>query len=375
MKLAKELTMSALSGIASLTLLVAAATGAIAAGKAAAGHELTQVYANNDFQLTGITVSKSGRMFLNFPRWSDRYQYAVVELLPNGSTRPFPDETWNKWDGKAASAGKAFVCVQSVVVDSNDTLWVLDPAAPLLGPIVPGGPKLVQIDVRSNKVARVIPFGNDVAPVNSYLNDVRFDLGRSTAYITDSGKGAIVVVDLKSGRARRLLDGHPSVLADPKVDIAINGKPVRNEQGKPPQFNSDGITLSPDGDYLYYQALTGATLYRIKTSVLRNAGAQPAAVAAAVETVGKTFPVDGLWMDAQNRLYLSDLTHNAISRRASGGRMETLITDPRLQWPDTFTQGADGTMYVTTSRIHQTARFNKGKDARNGPYAVYKFRP
>ncbi len=33
---------------------------------------LTEVYSNNDFQLTGISVSKTGRLFVNFPRWSDR---------------------------------------------------------------------------------------------------------------------------------------------------------------------------------------------------------------------------------------------------------------------------------------------------------------
>lgn len=84
---------------------------------------LTEVYKNNDFQITGVTVSKTGRVFVNFPRWSDKYLNAVMEVMPDGSAKPFPDEYWNRWDRKQETAGKQFVCVQSVVVDDTDALW------------------------------------------------------------------------------------------------------------------------------------------------------------------------------------------------------------------------------------------------------------
>src|ERR1700761_8516426 len=136
---------------------------------------LTVVYQNNDFQITGISVSKSGRLFLNFPRWSDHYLNAVVEVMKDGSIKPFPDENWNRWDMKPETAAKQFVCVQSVVADDQDSLWVVDAAAPLLGPIVANGVKLVQIDLKTNQVSRVIPFSSDVAKPASYMNDIRID--------------------------------------------------------------------------------------------------------------------------------------------------------------------------------------------------------
>jgi hypothetical protein len=104
--------------------------------------ELKVVYQNNDFQLTGIRISKKGRLFVDFPRWSSEYLNAVVEVMPDGSAKPFPDESWNRWDLSPQTASQRFVCAQSVVVDQNDALWVLDPAAPMLMSIVPGGPKL-----------------------------------------------------------------------------------------------------------------------------------------------------------------------------------------------------------------------------------------
>jgi DNA-binding beta-propeller fold protein YncE len=84
------------------------------------------------------------------------------------------------------------------VVDPNDALWVLDPAAPKMQDPVPGGPKLIKIDLKTNRVVQTIPFGEEIAPKKGYLNDVRIDTNTATAYITDSGKGAIVVVDLKN---------------------------------------------------------------------------------------------------------------------------------------------------------------------------------
>jgi sugar lactone lactonase YvrE len=115
------------------------------------------------------------------------------------------------------------------------------------------GPKLVNVDLKTNtnKVSRVIPFGPDIAKSDSYLNDVRVDLrNNDTAYLTDSGMGGIVVLDLSTGAARRPLDGHPFVLAEPNVSIVIDGKPVLGPDGTAPQTNSDGIALSPDGEYL-----------------------------------------------------------------------------------------------------------------------------
>jgi sugar lactone lactonase YvrE len=362
-----------LQGISLLSVLALFAAIPLDA-QTAVPHRLDQVYQNNDFQITGISVAKSGRFFVNFPRWSDHYLNAVVEVMPDGSTKPFPDEYWNSWDLRRETAGKQFVCVQSVVADDKDALWVVDAAAPLLGSTIPGGPKLVKIDLKTNQVSRVFPFGPDIAKPDSYMNDVRIDNQRNTAYLTDSGVGGIVVVDLTSGKAHRVLDGNPSVSAEQGVQIIIDGMPVLRN-GKPPQINTDSIALSPDGQYLYYKPLTANTLYRIKTDILRNANASASQLAAAVENLGRTFPTDGFWMDAKGNLYLSDLNNNAVSRRSPDGKIERIISDPRLQWPDTFSEGPDGAIFISASHINEAPSFNKGITTRKQPYAVFKFNP
>ncbi|WP_233222426.1 SMP-30/gluconolactonase/LRE family protein [Allosphingosinicella deserti] len=176
--------------------------------------------------------------------------------------------------------------------------------------------------------------------------------------MTDSGAtGALIALDLESGSARRLLHGHPSTQPE-KIVVTHHGRPLRRSDGRGAEFAADSIELSPDGDYVYWQALTGYTLYRIATSALDDRALSPDALGDAVEEVGKTGVSDGYWMDAEGRLYLSAAEEDAVKRRLPDGTIETVVQDERLRWPDSFAQGPDGTIYVTSSHIMDNAWFD-----------------
>nr|WP_194715338.1 L-dopachrome tautomerase-related protein [Noviherbaspirillum soli] len=313
-----------------------------------------QQVAEFDHQVTGVTVARDGRIFVNFPRWTEDAPVSVAEVASDGSIRPYPDQAWNAWRNAKRDEmdpGQHFVCVQSVVADEQGNLWALDPAAPAQSTLVPGGPKLVKIDLASNAVKQVIAFDQTAAPQGSYLNDVRFSSDGRLAYITDSGaRGALLVVDLASGKARRLLDGHPSTQPEKGVVIKTDGKPLRRPDGRGVEFAADGIALSPDGKYLYWQAIKGRTLYRIATGALDDAALPAKSVEDKVETVGENGPADGLLFDRHGRMYISAVEENAIKVREDG-KVSVLLQDSRLRWPDTFALGPDGTVYVTSSRI------------------------
>jgi sugar lactone lactonase YvrE len=287
----------------------------------------------------------------------------VAEVLANGNIRPFPNEAWNEWRNARKdelSPRDHWVCVQSVVADFRGNVWVLDPAAPAVNFIVPGGPKLVRIDLATNRVAQNIGFDESVAPQGSYLNDVRFSPDGKFAFITDSGaRGALVVVDLASGKARRVLDGHPTTQPKKGLVVTTDGKPLRRPDGRGVEFAADGIALSNDGRFLYWQALTGDTLYRIPTSVLETRGLAGQDVSGSVESFGINGVSDGLWIAlGTESIYITSVEDNSIKVRnlaeGPGAPRRTVVQDPRLRWPDTFTQSPDGTIYVTTSRIQDS---------------------
>jgi sugar lactone lactonase YvrE len=336
----------------------------------ASAAELQEVASFPDKQLTGVGVStRSGRIFVNFPYWSDDHSISVAEIV-NDQPKSFPNDEWNK----PGPAGSHFVCVQSVVIDDQDNLWVLDPAAPKMQEIVNGGPKLVKIDLATNQVLQTIPFGEDVAPKKSYLNDVRIDTRTNTAFITESANGAIIVVDLKSGKARRLLDGHASTQPEKDVKLVVDGKELIDQQKKtPPQIASDGIALDLKSGYLYYHALTGHTLYRIKTSFLTNEKLGKRELESKVENVGQTPAPDGILEGPHGNVYLTDLEGSAVVRwNPASKRVEQVIADRRLLWPDTLSWGPNGEIYVTASQIENMPRFNNGKSTRAEPYKLWK---
>lgn len=337
---------------------------------------LTRV-AGFDQQVTGVAVAPDGRIFVNFPRWERDVPVSVAEVHRDGSLTPYPDAGWNAYSNlHPLSTGDHFVCVQSVTVGPHGRLWVLDPAAPGNEFIKPGGPKLVEIDLSTNRVVRVYPFDTTIAPQGSYMNDVRFSPDGATAYLTDSGqRGALIVLDLASGHARRVLDGDPRTQPQPGVVPHVDGHELRRPDNRIPAFAADGIAIDASGKTLYWQDLIGTRLYSVPTAVLDDASKSPAEVASSVQTVAETQVADGLWMNRAGQLFVTDPAQNAVKMRAPSGAYTIVATDPRLRWPDSMAEGADGAIYVTASHIQDMAQFHKTGSTQKGPWELFRFMP
>ena len=327
----------------------------------------------------GVAVSRTGRIFLSFSRAIDeREPYSLAELV-DGKPLLFPA-------GFTQDAGPPapdrLLSVQALTVDALDRLWILDTAKVGQAPIVPGTPKLVAVDLPSNKVVQTIFFPPAVAGPTAMLNDVRIDLGKGkagTAFLTDSsseGPNGLVVVDLATGTAMRRLNDHPSTRPDSDLVATSEGRPLIVRQGpdagRPFRVGADGIALDAGGHHLYYRPLTSHHLYRVSTDALADAGAGDAAVAATVEDLGDIgFASDGLLEDAQGRLYLTDYEHNAIHRRNTDGNIAVIARHDRLLWPDSMSLRGDGTLICTATQIERSPRL-RGSDQRIRPFTVWQ---
>lgn len=333
---------------------------------------LELVRAFPEHQLTGVAVSPEGRVFVSFPRWGGPHEHSVVELLPEGGSRAYPDEEWNRWDPAGGEdPATRLICVQSVVVDDRGTLWILDPAAPGLRSVVPGGPKLLRVDLATDEVERVYTFDPTIAPEGSYLNDLRVETATETAFLTDSGLGALIVLDLESGGARRLLDGHPSTAADPGLVPIIGGREWRLPGGDVPAIHADGIALDAGAGRLYWHALTGRHLYALATRDLRDPELSGEDLAARIEDLGETVVTDGMLVDPSGRVLHTALERDALVAWSLERGIETVIADPALAWPDSLALGPGGLLYVTTSQIHLSPVFGA---ERTEPYRLLSVR-
>jgi sugar lactone lactonase YvrE len=331
---------------------------------------------------TGITVSHDGRLFLSFPRWGEPVDSTVVELK-DSKIVPYPDAEINKLN--ETDPANCFVSVQSVVADSANHLWVLDSGNLKMGKNFPKGPKLVEIDLASNKIIKKIVFPADVALPTTYLNDIRIDPNRGDgmAYITDSaseGEAGIIVVDLGTQESWRRLSGEPSVMADTKFVPTVEGQSLmQREEGKEPKplaVGADSIALSPDGQTLYWRPLASHHLYSISTSLLVDRTAEVEQVSDGAKDLGDLgFASDGMCFDKDGTLYLTNYEQHAIMRgdpTQSPVKFDKFVDDPRLIWPDTLSFSEAGELYMTVNQIDRQPPFHEGKDLRQPPYAVLK---
>lgn len=331
---------------------------------------------------TGVTVSDSGRIFVNYPKWGDEVPATVTELR-DGQALPYPDQQWNSPRGDDDPG--AFVSVQSVVVDPADRLWVLDTGSPLMQPTTLGGPKLVCVDLATDTVVQTIVLPRDTAPETTYLNDVRFDLRRGEAgiaFITDSadsGPNALIVVDLATGESWRRLHEHPSTKAEPlrTCHPVVEGRPFLKHppdgDPEPMTMGADSLAISADGARIWYAPLMSRRWYSVSADALADRSLDDHAVTATVVDEGdKGSCADGLETDDAGRFYLTAYEHDAVLRRLPNGSFETLVHDPRLLWPDTMSVAADGHLYVTANQLHRQADYQGGQDLRKKPYALFR---
>ena len=329
------------------------------------GEQLETVVAANR-QMNGVAAAPDGRVFVGMPRWVQVDSFSVG-VVKDGSVQPYPGGSWNLWR-EGLAPGEHFIAVNAVRIEPGDprSLWVVDAAAG-----VKGGPKLVQIDLAMNKVSRVYSFGPDIAPEKSYLNDVR--IARGHAFITESGMGALIVVDLTTGRARRLLAQSTKTKAVTGRSPVIDGRKVLRPDGTIPIVNADGIEISPDHAWLYFCNPYGGSLWQVSVDDLLNEKLDESTLDRRVKNAGELIPVGGILMLPDGDLLLSDVEKHAIELRTQDGKLTMLRQSKLLDWPDAMSLGADGKVYVAAAQANRRPASNGGKDDTHLPFRILSF--
>lgn len=331
---------------------------------------LIRVAASERAILNGVAVSPQGRVFSSFPRWMDAPTPSLAEAMPDGSFKAFPGDQWNEWR-EGLSPAEHFVNVHSICADAENCLWAVDDAAPHHQPHLQGGPKLVKFDLATNKLLRVYPMDEGVAPPGAVLGHMRV-LGRH-AFITESHYGAIIVLDQETGATRPLLSRDPKTRADPSIVPVIDGKEFRRANGKVQVVNVNLLELSNDGRWLYFTCLFGPVLRRIETRYLLDPSLDDAALSPLIEDVARIPPCAGFTIDKKGRLYFSSFTQNAMLVMGADRALRTFIADPRISFPNEPDIGPDDGLYFPASQIHRLPGFQAdGKSQVQPPWEVLK---
>src|SRR5437660_4360945 len=326
-----------------------------------------EVVAHLDYPPGNIAVSKNGRTFLTLHPDGDP-PLQLAELV-NGRPVPFPDAEFQH----AEKGTPHFQSLLSVRFDREGRLWTLDFAR-----YARGQPRILAFDTESRQLVHQYDFPSDVAGFLSMLNDFQIDPRDGKIYIADASpirqKPALVVYDPVARSSRRLLEGDVSVRPKdfvtqaPGRDMVLFGFYTLH-------IGVDSITLDDRGEWLYYGPFSGDRLYRIATRDLNDESLASEALGARVETFGPKTISDGLSIDAADTVYVSDPEHSAVLTLGQDRQLTTLLKDPRLRWPDGFSFGPDGWLYVTCSSLQHVMFRTTAHMKANAPYQVFRFKP
>ncbi|WP_261338038.1 major royal jelly family protein [Rhizobium leguminosarum] len=201
----------------------AAATGILPPRSAAAQDvELSHtVAAEVPWFCNQVALTTKGDLFFGLPRYPDYDQTpSLAKRGSDGKPSPFPGNAWNDWK-PGDDGADSFVYVNSIHIFKDDTVWAVDQGAlradsypPALSEPRKGAQKLVQLDADTGEVLRVLRFDESVLPKGAKMNDLR--VFGDHVYVTDSGLGALIYHNLKSGVTLRRMSGFPQMQA--KVD-------------------------------------------------------------------------------------------------------------------------------------------------------------
>jgi len=311
-----------------------------------------------------VAVSAGGRIFFTVHPESRPQGNKLLEWV-DGAAVPYPSGTVQP---------HLFNTVLGLVIDRRNVLWTIDN-----GNHGFGNARLLGFDLATGNIVHDYEFRPETAPSGSFLQDLQVSADGRTIFIADASvwrqRPALIVYDVATRSARRVLEAHHSVTAqnilvsNPIRDMQFLGGLVSLKTGV------DGITIDSENEWLYFAAINHSGLFRSRIQDLINPTMPPRQLENEVERYSDKPLSDGLSSDLSGNVYVTDVEHGSVFVVGKDRQPRTLIRSPRIRWADGLSFGPDGWLYLADSAIPEQVLKSREHIRSRGPYYIYRFKP
>jgi sugar lactone lactonase YvrE len=307
-----------------------------------------------------VAVSSAGQVFFTVHPESRPQGNKLMQFI-DGASVPFPN---------VESQRRLFDTILGIAIDRQNRLWTIDH-----GNHGVRTARLLAFDLGTGDLIHDQLFDKTIAPAGSYLQDLQVSADGRTVVIADASfwrkSPALIVYDVGTATARRVLEKQPSVSAENFVirnhdkKMTFGGGIVALKGGV------DGIALGDE--WLYFAAISGSGLYRIRLQDLIDADATDTQLSARVERYAEKPLSDGLSIDVQGNVYITDIEHGAVFSVADDREPRTLLRSNQIRWADALSFGPDGWLYVADSALYDVVLRSREHIKTHGPYKIFRF--
>jgi Major royal jelly protein len=319
-----------------------------------------------------VTTSRGTqtRVFFNYHPFAkaSRFVDATVFEWVDGRAVPFPD----------ASFQKQYQGVFGLTCDRQDRLWMIEPSG-----LDFERTRLLAFDIVTQKQVFEYWFPPKTA---QFAQDLRVSPDGNTVYLADTGlfrftPASLIVFDVAKKTFHLALQGSASAQPQNWAIQTAFGTAHKLGFGLV-NFNVglDGIELSPDGETLFFGTMSHDTLFRVPTKMLNEANTSAQSLEASIAAVGKKPLSDGITLDTNGDLLLTDVEHGALLKMKTSGELSTWVKSAKIIWADGVSVTPSGTVWFTDSAIpayiDQLARPpTEAVLKSHAPYHLYSVKP
>jgi sugar lactone lactonase YvrE len=326
-----------------------------------AASSLEEVFSYSE-PVGNVAVNRDGRIFFTVHPESRPVGNKLLEYV-SGAAVPFPS---------GAAQSKLFDTVLGVAIDRFNRLWTVDHGNHGMRTA-----RIVAIDLDTREILLDRSLDSSIAPAGSFLQDLQVSADGRTVIIADASfwrkSPAIIVYDVPTDDARRVLESHVSVAAEKYVIRSQNREMEFLGGAVALRGGIDGIALGPE--WLYYGALSGSGLYRVRLKDLRDESLAANELASRVGRFSDKPLSDGLSTDLAGNIYITDIEHGAVFVVGPEQNLTTLIQSTSLRWPDALSFGPDGYLYLADSALPDLILQSREHIKAAGPYRIFRFQP